>query len=77
MSTLLARIAIAALISGTAVISGAGQGWLSVLFPKRGTEVMVFYEDLDGNGYLSLNAPDPDNRDVLTGAHVVSSFLRR
>ena len=58
MSAFLARIAIAALMSGAAVVSGAGQGWLTVLFPKRGTEVIVYYEDRDGNGYLSFNAPD-------------------
>ena len=76
MSALLARIAIAALMSGLASVSGAGQGWLTVLFP-RGTEVIVHYEDRDGNGYLSFNAPDPANVDLPTGATLVSRFGRK
>jgi hypothetical protein len=71
MSMALAKFAIAALISGTAIVSGAGQGWLTVLLPDRGTEVRVTYEDRDGNGYLSFNAPDRKNRDVLTGGSIV------
>jgi hypothetical protein len=67
----LAKFAIAALIAGTAIVSGAGQGWLTVFVPERGTEIRVTYEDRDGNGYLSFNAPDRKNRDVLTGASVV------
>ncbi len=74
MSMVLAKIAIAALISGTALISGAGQGWLTVLFPQRGTEVRVTYEDRDGSGYLNFSAPDPKHRDVLTGASIVKRF---
>ena len=79
MSALLARIAIAALIAGTAVVSGAGPGFLTVLFP-RGTEVMVHYEDRDGNGYLSLDAPDPRDMDVITvflSDNDASSFPKR
>ncbi len=77
MSALLARIAIAALMSGAAAVSGAGQGWLTILFLERGTEVIVHYEDRDGNGYLSFNAPDPANVDLPTGATLVSRFGRR
>ena len=71
MSLALAKFAIAALLSGAAVISGAGPGWLKVLFPKRGTTVEVRYVDRDRNGYLSFDAPNPRFRDVLTGARVV------
>ena len=71
MSALLARIAVTALMAGAATVSGAGQGWLTILFPKHGREIIVFYEDRDGNGCLSLNSPDPANRDLLTGATMV------
>ena len=67
----LARIAIAALISGTAIFHAAGPGSLTVEL-ESGTLVQVFYEDRDGNGYLNFNAPSLRNRDVLTGASVVS-----
>ena len=76
MSAMLARLAILALMSGAAGVSGAGMGWLTILFP-RGNEVIVFYDDRDGNGYLSFNAPDPANVDLVLGAQPVSRFSRR
>ncbi len=71
MGMLLARIAVAALMAHTAIVSGAGQGWLTILFPERGVEIRVTYDDRDGNGYLNFNAPNPRYRDVLTGASIV------
>ena len=71
MNMALAKFAIAALISGTASFGDGGQGWLTILFPERGVEIRVTYDDRDGNGYLSFNAPNPRYRDVLTGASIV------
>ena len=39
--------------------------------PERGREIVVYYEDRDGNGYLSFNAPDRANVDRPTGATLV------
>ena len=80
MSMGLAKLVIAALIAHAASVSSAGPGWLTIFVPEgcfsgnglgagaNGTTVTVHYEDRDGNGYLSFNAPDPKNRDVLMGA---------
>ena len=84
MSMGLAKLVIAALIAHAASVTGAGPGWLTILVPAgcfssqglgstaNGTTVKVLYEDRDGNGYLSFNAPQPKFKDVLIGAEVMN-----